>query len=65
MGMNMCKVQKVRRVNTGRRLKIHVIDVFEKFFLHVAEDPSLSQPDEDERDLLKKFDHFAKFTFCS
>ena len=33
MGMNICKVQKVRRVNTGRRLKISVIDIFEKFFL--------------------------------
>ena len=63
--MNICKVQKVRKVNTGRRLKIPVIDIFEKFFLHVAEDALLSQSEEDESDLLKKIDHFAKFTFCS
>ena len=52
-------------MNTGRRLTIRVIDIFEKFFLHGAEDALLSQLEADERDLLKKFNHFAKLTFCS
>ena len=47
----------------GRRLEIPVIDIFSKFFLHVVEGASLIQPDEDERDLFKKLDHFVKFTF--
>ena len=63
--MNISKVQKVRRVNTGRRLEIPVVDIFVKFFLHVAEDATLIQPDEDEMDLFKKLDRFAKSTFWS
>ena len=48
-----------------RRLEIKVIDIFSKFFLHVVEDALLIQPDEDERDLFKQLDQFAKSTFCS
>ena len=55
----------VGRVNTERRLVTIVIDIFERFFLHVAQDASLMRTQADKRDLAKKFDHLAKFTFSS
>ena len=60
MGINISKVQKVK---LERRLVISVIDIFEKFFLHVVWYVPLIQPDEDRRGLFKKLDHIVKSTY--
>ena len=44
MGINIPKVQEVRRVNTERRLMTLVVDIYAKFFLHVAHLASLRWP---------------------
>ena len=63
MGINISKVQMVRRENLETRLVSLVIDIFEKFFLRVAQNASLIQPDEDRRDISKKLDRSTKYTF--
>ena len=54
MDTNISKIMMVGRVNTERRLECLVIDIFEKFLLHVAQDACLIEPDEDGSDLKKK-----------
>ena len=65
MGTNNSKIMKVGRVTTGRRLVTLVMNIFSKFFFNVVQYVPMSEPEEEERDIFKKSDHFAKSTFRS
>ena len=63
MGISISKVQKVRRVNTARRLETLVIEISSKFFFYVAQDASLMPSNEDRRAIKEKMLNFSTFTF--
>ena len=63
MGINISKVQKVRRANMRLRVEAMPMEIFSNFLFDVALDVPLIQSDEDGSNIFKKLDHSVKCTF--